>query len=95
MKLRQRADDNGGVHINSRIPNRAFCQAATNIGGFAWTVTGRIWYRTLTAKLSPKGSSRISPTPRLLLPVSCTASASVQITIAEAWSDVGMHVRCR
>ena len=28
--------DNGGVHINSGIPNRAFTLAATAIGGYAW-----------------------------------------------------------
>lgn len=28
--------DNGGVHINSGIPNRAFYLAATKIGGYAW-----------------------------------------------------------
>jgi len=39
--------DNGGVHINSGIPNHAFYLAATEIGGFAWEVTGRIWYEAL------------------------------------------------
>jgi len=40
-------EDNGGVHINSGIPNRAFYLAATNIGGFAWERAGKIWYETL------------------------------------------------
>jgi Zn-dependent metalloprotease len=39
--------DNGGVHINSGIPNRAFYLAATSIGGHAWEKTGRIWYDTV------------------------------------------------
>jgi Zn-dependent metalloprotease len=39
--------DNGGVHINSGIPNHAFYLAATNIGGYAWEKAGRIWYATL------------------------------------------------
>ena len=29
-------EDNGGVHLNSGIPNRAFYLAATAIGGYAW-----------------------------------------------------------
>jgi Zn-dependent metalloprotease len=41
-------DDNGGVHINSGIPNRAFHVAATTLGGFAWERAGLVWYRTLT-----------------------------------------------
>ena len=29
-------EDNGGVHINSGIPNHAFFQVATLLGGHAW-----------------------------------------------------------
>lgn len=43
--------DNGGVHINSGIPNRAFHLVATAIGGYAWERAGRIWYEAL---LDPK-----------------------------------------
>jgi Zn-dependent metalloprotease len=39
--------DNGGVHINSGIPNRAFYLAATELGGHAWERAGRIWYDTM------------------------------------------------
>lgn len=40
--------DNGGVHINSGIPNRAFQLAATSIGGSSAEGAGRIWYSALT-----------------------------------------------
>jgi len=40
-------DDNGGVHINSGIPNHAFYLVATELGGYAWEKAGDIWYRTL------------------------------------------------
>ena len=40
--------DNGGVHINSGIPNKAFHLVATALGGAAWERAGRIWYLTLT-----------------------------------------------
>lgn len=40
--------DNGGVHINSGIPNRAFHLTATAIGGNAWEKAGRIWYEAVT-----------------------------------------------
>jgi Zn-dependent metalloprotease len=36
--------DNGGVHINSGIPNHAFYLAAVAIGGYAWEKAGMIWY---------------------------------------------------
>ncbi len=46
--------DNGGVHINSGIPNRAFHLAATAMGGFAWERAGRVWYDALRdARLRP------------------------------------------
>ncbi|MBA2806064.1 M4 family metallopeptidase [Streptomyces sp. KM273126] len=40
--------DNGGVHINSGIPNHAFYLAATELGGHAWERAGQIWYDVLT-----------------------------------------------
>ncbi|MFJ4622982.1 M4 family metallopeptidase [Streptomyces sp. NPDC088812] len=40
--------DNGGVHINSGIPNHAFYLAATALGGFAWEKAGQVWYDVLT-----------------------------------------------
>jgi Thermolysin metallopeptidase, alpha-helical domain/Thermolysin metallopeptidase, catalytic domain len=42
-------DDNGGVHINSGIPNRAFALLATQLGGSSWERAGQIWYATLTS----------------------------------------------
>ena len=41
-------EDNGGVHLNSGIPNRAFHLAATAIGGTSWEGAGRIWWSALT-----------------------------------------------
>ncbi|MCA0295746.1 MAG: M4 family metallopeptidase [Actinobacteria bacterium] len=44
----QTSADNGGVHYNSGIPNRAFALTATTIGGHAWEQAGWIWYDVLT-----------------------------------------------
>jgi len=44
-------DDNGGVHLNSGIPNRAFYLVAEGLGGNAWERAGQIWYDTLTGPL--------------------------------------------
>ncbi|NGO67660.1 M4 family metallopeptidase [Streptomyces boncukensis] len=41
--------DNGGVHINSGIPNHAFYLLATRLGGHAWERAGQIWYDALTS----------------------------------------------
>ncbi len=42
------AHDNGGVHTNSGIPNRAFYLAATGIGGTSAEGAGQVWYDVLT-----------------------------------------------
>jgi Zn-dependent metalloprotease len=41
-------NDNGGVHINSGIPNRAFYLFATALGGHSWVTAGKVWFTTLT-----------------------------------------------
>lgn len=45
-------EDNGGVHINSGIPNRAFYLASKRLSeydhekySYAWDGTGRVWYQ--------------------------------------------------
>ncbi|MEH1771277.1 MAG: M4 family metallopeptidase [Nostoc sp.] len=53
QNLYKGTDDNGGVHINSSIPNHAFYLAAIDIGGYAWEKTGKIWYITLQERLHP------------------------------------------
>jgi Zn-dependent metalloprotease len=40
-------EDNGGVHLNSGIPNRAFATLALDLGGHAWERAGTIWYEAL------------------------------------------------
>jgi Zn-dependent metalloprotease len=46
-------EDNGGVHINSGIPNRAFYELAIRLDGYAWEKAGLIWYKTLCDRLKP------------------------------------------
>jgi Zn-dependent metalloprotease len=86
------SSDNGGVHINSGIPNKAFYLAATAIGGNAWDVAGNIWYRTLL-------DSRLSSTAQFQDFANLTADnadklygASVRAAVAKAWHDVGIDV---
>lgn len=45
---RYRGDtDNGGVHINSGIPNHAFYRAAVELGGRSWETLASVWYQSL------------------------------------------------
>ena len=53
-------EDIGGVHINSGIPNRAFHEATTAIGGPAWDRPGRVWYAAMTDReLTPDADFRL------------------------------------
>ncbi|QWT23851.1 M4 family metallopeptidase [Subtercola sp. PAMC28395] len=72
-------DDNGGVHLNSGIPNRAFALTALELGGFAWQRAGQIWYDTMTAAGAPAGS--VAPT---LLPAKADFATFAAATVTAA-----------
>jgi len=81
-------DDNGGVHINSGIPNRAFYLAATALGGPAWQRAGRVWYDTLRDKrLSAQADFASFAT---LTVETASADAATQQAVREAWRQVGV-----
>jgi Zn-dependent metalloprotease len=87
------SDDDGGVHINSGIPNHAFYLAAVALGGFTWVVVGRIWYRVLTAKLFPTAQFQDFAVATVATAGELYGTGGqVQATIADAWSAVGLPV---
>jgi Zn-dependent metalloprotease len=49
-------DDNGGVHINSGIPNHAFYLCCMLMGGNSWEAPGQIWYRAMQQLNNPFAS---------------------------------------
>lgn len=49
-------EDNGGVHINSGIPNHAFYLCCMLMGGNSWEAPGQIWYRTMQQLNNPFAS---------------------------------------
>lgn len=84
--------DNGGVHINSGIPNRAFYLAATAIGGNAWEKAGRVWYDTLTggalatdADFAGFAAATVQSATRLY-----GAGATETEAVNRAWTGVGV-----
>lgn len=85
--------DNGGVHINSGIPNKAFYLAATAIGGNAWEKTGRIWYETLRGKL--RANSEFNEAARMTVAVAGElygVNGAEQAAVRQAWESVGLPV---
>ncbi|KAJ2891845.1 putative peptidase thermolysin protein [Zalerion maritima] len=84
-------EDNGGVHIYSGIPNKAFYKASVDFGGYSWEKAGLIWWKTMN-------SGRIPPR--------CTFKQFAQVTIeiaeeefkeegkkvlTNAWEEVGVE----
>ena len=87
-------EDNGGVHINSGIPNRAFYLASKFIGGYAWERSGRIWYETLRdSRLRPASGFKrfarltVNNAGRLFGEAGNETKA-----VRDAWSEVGISL---
>lgn len=84
-------DDNGGVHLNSGIPNRAFALAATTLGGPAWDGVGLVWYDAIQGEISP--TATFAEFARLTV-----ASAEARfgdgspehLAVEDAWQTVGV-----
>lgn len=84
-------EDNGGVHINSGIPNHAFYLAATEIGGKTWKVLGRIWYAALTERLTCVAD--FDEFARATIDIAGELfgiGGEVQRAVVNGWADVGL-----
>jgi Zn-dependent metalloprotease len=87
------SEDNGGVHINSGIPNHAFYVTAVEMGGSAWEKAGLIWYRTLREKLQPNAT--FQDAANLTYDMAGTqygAGSLEQQAVRKGWSEVGIDI---
>lgn len=85
--------DNGGVHINSGIPNHAFYRACAQLGGYAWEKMGQIWYVTLRDKMQPL--HQFSDAARLTYETAGEmfgAGSLEQQAVQAGWTAVGLSV---
>lgn len=80
-------DDNGGVHLNSGIPNKAFQLAAVAIGGTSIAGAGRIWYDALVGGDVPPRA-----TFRTFAAVTVAAAGEHADVVRDAWAQVGVDV---
>jgi Zn-dependent metalloprotease len=86
--------DNGGVHINSGIPNRAFYITAMELGGYVWEKAGYIWYITLTERL--RESSNFQKAASLTIEVASSVygkGSQEQKAVRNAWNLVGVKIK--
>jgi Zn-dependent metalloprotease len=86
-------NDNGGVHINSGIPNHAFYLTSMEIGGFAWEKAGAIWYRTLSEKLTSQSKFQDAANLSFEAAGELFGSNSLeQQAVKNGWAGVGITV---
>ena len=80
--------DNGGVHINSGIPNKAAYEVAMSIGQ---DKLSDIWYRTLTSYLtsSSQFTDAANFTVQSAIDLYGAGSAEAK-AVADAWTSVGL-----
>lgn len=82
--------DNGGVHINSGIPNHAFYLTAMAIGGKSWENAGHIWYKTMI-KLTK--NSDFEDMAALSIETAATdygSGSNEHKAVQNAWKGVGL-----
>src|SRR5262249_48612656 len=86
------SQDNGGVHINSGIPNRAFYLAAVALGGHSWEKAGPIWYDTIRDK-SLKATANFGAfagRTRVNSGHGYGTNSAEQKAVSDAWNTVGV-----
>jgi len=86
-------NDNGGVHINSGIPNHAFYLAALELGGNAWEKAGQIWFVTLRDRI--QSNTNFQSAANMTYTVAGTlygANSLEQQAVKNGWAGVGINV---
>ncbi|MER5385163.1 M4 family metallopeptidase [Streptomyces sp. NPDC002688] len=83
--------NNGGTHINSGIPNRAFYLVAERLGGKAWERAGWIWWDVLTGgELAEE--TQFADFARLTVAAALNryGQGEEHQAVVDAWSSVGL-----
>jgi Zn-dependent metalloprotease len=85
--------DNGGVHINSGIPNYAFYLVSTALGGYAWQQAGKIWYQTLKNLNRTSGFQEAASMTYQVAGSEYGIGSAAQNAVQVAWQEVGILVQ--
>jgi len=88
------SQDNGGVHINSGIPNRAFYLLAANLGGNAWEKAGLIWYDTVCDNQLRSNASFTTFASKTAVHAGQRfgSTSAEKKAVVDAWRQVGVMV---
>ena len=84
------SSDNGGVHINSGIPNHAFYLFARSLKGNCWDVAGSIWYEAMRKLSSDSVFTDMVATTEMIAVKNHGAQSSQHQALQGAWRAVGL-----
>ena len=82
-------EDQGGVHLNSGIPNHAFYLAARALGGHVWERAGVVWYAALCMRLHAR-STFADAAAATLAEADEHFGATAAEQVRGAWAAVGV-----
>ena len=91
------AEDNGGVHLNSGIPNHAFALFATALGGNAWETPESLWFNVIATRTLPEDADFGTFAEQTLLQARRDhgAGSAVERALADAWAAVGVDPKIK
>ncbi|SPZ23739.1 Protease prtS precursor [Providencia rettgeri] len=84
--------DNGGVHINSGIPNRAFYLLAKSLGGYTWDIAGKIWLEAVSDNRVTKKATFIEFADATIRAAKKLFDNNIAQKTQQSWLDVGLIV---
>src|SRR5438132_14136083 len=84
--------DNGGVHINSGIPNHAFYLLAVALGGSAWEAPGHVWYDALKASSENTEFQEFADRTFASAGMLYGTGSGEQRAVRAAWKEVGIRI---
>ena len=73
--------------------NHAFFLLSTDLGGYSWTVAGRIWYEVVQHRLSPNSGFQDFANATVAVAGEIYGEGGrVQTAVRNAWAEVGLAV---
>ncbi|RFU80319.1 matellopeptidase [Trichoderma arundinaceum] len=83
-------EDNGGVHIYSGIPNKAFYLVAKALGGYSWEKAGQIWWKTMRSGKVPERCTFLQFADVTVDVAKKEFGNDIAKTVRKAWDEVGV-----
>lgn len=83
-------EDNGGVHIYSGIPNKAFYLASVAFGGYSWEKAGQVWWKAMTSGKVPAKCDFKQFADVTVSAAEEEFGEEAAKVVRQAWTDVGV-----